>query len=256
MIEAIDEGVVTDEVTVRRYQRAIHAEVRRLSALMDDFFALSRLESGAFSLRRERLALDDLLSDALEASQTQAERRGVRLAGKIAGTLPLVAVDARQLSRALTNLLQNALRYTESGEAILLYATTERASGGACWTRITVADSGVGIAPGDLPHIFERTFRGEASRARRHAAPADHTHASEANEASEMSAGAGLGLTIVRGIVEAHGGAISACSPLPDDLRALMARLRAAPDTPYLGTALSFTLPTLTPDATVSASIP
>lgn len=87
MIEAIDDGVVTDGVTLRRYQRTIRAEVRRLGAMMDDFFELSRLESGAFTLRRERMALGDLLSDALEAAQSQAERQSERLEGQNSSSL-------------------------------------------------------------------------------------------------------------------------------------------------------------------------
>ncbi|HEX5572424.1 MAG TPA: HAMP domain-containing sensor histidine kinase, partial [Ktedonobacterales bacterium] len=199
----------------------------------DDFFDLSRLESGAFTLRRERLALDDLLSDALEATQTQAERKGVRLVGQVEGALPLVAVDARQLSRALANLLQNALRYTSPGDAILVCAATTVDAAGACWAHIVVMDSGAGIAAADLPHIFERTYRGEVSRVR-----------GQADQASGMTIGAGLGLTITRGSIEAHGGSITAASPLPDDLRARIAPLRAS-DAPYRGAALTFTLPAL-----------
>ncbi len=241
MIEAIDDGMVADEATVRRYQRAIRAEIRRLSALIDDFFELSRLESGAFTLRRERLSLDDLLSDALETTQTQAERQGVRLVGRVEGTLPLVSVDARQLHRALTNLLQNALRYTSAGEAILLLATSYEDTAGARWERVTVMDSGSGIARADLPHIFERTYRGEVSRARTRAsatsggAPGDGV----------TTIGAGLGLTITRGVIEAHGGAISAQSPLPKDLCALIEPLRVAAG-PFEGPALIFTLPAYT----------
>ena len=242
MIEAIDDGVVSDEATVRRYQHAIHTEIRRLSALMDDFFELSRLESGAFTLRRERLALDDLLSDALEVTQTQAERKGVRLVGQVQGALPLVAVDARQLSRALANLLQNALRYTGAGDAILLCASAVIDEVGSRWARIAVVDSGAGIAAADLPHIFERTYRGEASRARGHADQMDQTDRAEG--ASKAAIGAGLGLTIARGIVEAHGGSISAVSPLPDELRALLVPVRPS-DAPYQGAALTFLLPAL-----------
>lgn len=259
MIEALDDGVVTDEATVRRYQHAIHLEARRLGALMDDFFELSRLESGALALRRERLALDDLLSDALEAGQAQAERRGARLLGRVDGALPLVAVDARQLHRALTNLTQNALRYTGAGEVILLRASALVDAAGARWAQIAVIDTGAGVAPTDLPRIFERTYRGESSRQREQPTPIATPLASPLAPGAEPPAsapvddhptGAGLGLTIARGIIEAHGGSIRALSPLPPELRALVDSERAAPsDHPYAGTALIFTLPALTPSA-------
>jgi signal transduction histidine kinase len=153
----------------------------------------------------------------------------------VEGVLPLVSVDARQLSRALTNLLQNALRYTGPGEAVLARATTLVDEAGVRWASIAIADSGAGIAPTDLPHIFERTYRGEASRVR-----------DQREQASDTVVGAGLGLTIARGIVEAHGGSVRAISPLPNDLRALIQPLRAA-TSPYQGTALTFTLPALPP---------
>lgn len=241
MIEAIDDGVVSDQETVRRYLHTMHAEVRRLSALVDDFFELSRVESGALILHPERLALDDLLSDAMEAARSQAERNEVRLVGHIAGALPVVEVDARQISRALSNLLQNALRYTTPDDVILLYSTTFADHTGRPWIRVTVADSGPGIPASSLPHVFERTFRGETSRAR------SHPHAERAGSVDEdgIPGGAGLGLTITRGVIEAHGGTIEACSPLTADLHARIAPYRAAPDVPFQGTALTFALPAL-----------
>lgn len=243
MIEAIDDGVVTDEATVRRYQRAIRAETRRLGALMDDLFELSLLESGTFPLHRERMALEDLLSDALEAARSQAERRGVTLAGQVDGPLPLVSVDARQLRRVLSNLLGNALRYTSAGDAILLYATSVQDARGAPAVRVAVADSGAGVADADLSRIFERTYRGEASRARG-PSPGGALAFDGGDEGGEEAPGAGLGLTIARGAIEAHGGEMTAVSPLPGDLRALIAPHRAdASD--YRGAALLFTLPAL-----------
>ena len=246
MIEAIDDGVVSDADTVRRYQRAIRAEVRHLSALMDDLFDLARLESGAFALTRERVALTDLLSDALEATQTQAEQAGVRLEGRVEGTLPLVSVDARQLHRVLTNLLQNALRYTPAGGAILLYATATHSEDGESLARVAMLDSGPGIAAADLPHIFERTYRGEASRQRTSPSNSDASDPERMDQrliaADTPPSGAGLGLTIARGIVEAHGGTITALSPLAAEQRALLDPLLDAPHRDYQGTALVFSL--------------
>lgn len=108
LIEALDDGVVTDSETVQRYQRTIRAEMRHLSGLMDDLFELSRMESGALTLSRERMALEDVLSDALEGAHTIAGRAGIHLEGQVAAALPEVKVDVRQLHRVLMNLLQNA----------------------------------------------------------------------------------------------------------------------------------------------------
>lgn len=244
MIEAIDDGVVTDEATVRRYQRAIRAETRRLGALMNDLFELSRLESGAFTLHRERMALEDLLSDALEVARSQAERRGVTLAGQVDGPLPLVSVDVRQLHRVLSNLLGNALRYTSADDTILLHGASARDARGQPVVRVAVIDSGTGVADADLLHIFERTYRGEASRARVTCVTSGEAPADGDDEECEETPGAGLGLTIARGIIEAHGGSMTAVSPPPDDLRALLTPHRASVSD-YRGVALVFTLPAL-----------
>lgn len=233
MIEAIDDGVAADEQTVRRYQRAIRAEVRRLSQLIDDFFDLSRLESGALMLQRERLGIDDVISDALEAFHEQAARAGIRLEGRVDDGLPTVALDPRQIARALANLLQNALRHTAAGGAVIIRVRNQQSTGsGHADLLVQVLDSGSGIAASDLPHIFEHAYRSDASRSRQ-----VHT----ARQA-ECGSGAGLGLTIARGIVELHGGHIWAISPLPDDLRLHVTPMMERAE-PFAGAALCFTLP-------------
>ncbi|WIG61107.1 MAG: hypothetical protein OJF49_003855 [Ktedonobacterales bacterium] len=231
MIEAIDDGVATDPATVRRYQHTIRAEVRRLATLMDELFELSRLDSGALKLEYERLGIEDLISDALEAFHEQAAQAGVRLEGSVADGLPPIMIDPRQISRILANLLQNALSATPSGGAIFIRARQAQPDA----LLVEVLDTGTGIAPGDLPHIFERTYRGEVSRTRNGANSDEHAPAS----------GAGLGLAIARGIVELHGGRIWAVSPLPTDLRAALIPLLALDrqSEPFAGTALCFTLP-------------
>src|SRR5690242_7536055 len=117
MIEAIDDGVVTDATTIRRYQHTIRAEIGHLSALMDDLFELSRLESGALTLQLDKVALEDILSDALEGKREQAEQANVTLVGCAEPTLPLTPLDPRQIQRVIDNLLQNALRHTPAGRS-------------------------------------------------------------------------------------------------------------------------------------------
>jgi|GEM_PF-276950 signal transduction histidine kinase len=122
MVEAMTDGVVTDQVTINRYLHAMCNEARHLSALIDDLFEFSRLEVGGVTLKRELTGLDDLLSDTLEAMQVAARKRGVRLVGELWETLPPVWIDARLIQRVLYNLVENAIRYTPSGGQVTLSA--------------------------------------------------------------------------------------------------------------------------------------
>ena len=184
MVEAIDDRVVTDPETIERYVRLIDGEVGRLSSLIDDLFELSQLDAGAVRLQLEPGSLRDLLSDTLESLQPQAHARGLRLAGQVDSDLPPVVMDATRIQRVLYNLVQNAIRHTPPEGVIVLEAQDEPDN-----VRVDVVDSGEGVPPADLPHIFERFYRGEKSRAR-------------------SQGGAGLGLAIAKGLVEAHGGRI------------------------------------------------
>jgi len=186
MIEAITDGVVTDEETIRRYLRTMHDGTRELSRLIDDLFELSRIEAGALTLMREPVMVGDLISDALERLRPQAEARSVALTGSVEARLPVVSLDAHHISRVLTNLIENALRHTPAGGRVQVQA---RRDDGRLY--VEVVDSGEGIAAADLPYVFDRFYRGEKSRSRE-------------------SGGAGLGLSISKGIVEAHGGTIRA----------------------------------------------
>ena len=183
-IEAILDGVVTDEETVTRYLRTMHQGTKELSSLIDDLFDLSRIDAGALTLAREPVALHDLISDTLGRMQPQAAARTIALDGYVQEGLPAVALDARHVGRVLTNLVDNALRHTPPHGCVEVSARRE---GDA--VRVDVVDTGEGIAADDLPRLFDRFYRGEKSRSREHG-------------------GAGLGLAISKGIVEAHGGAI------------------------------------------------
>jgi signal transduction histidine kinase len=243
MIEAITDGVVTEPESIDRYQRTVRGEVRHLTALIDDLFELARLEAphnGAISLRRDVVALEDILSDTLEAMQEQANVQGVALSGGIDGDLPPIKLDVRQIHRVLTNLMQNALCHTRCGGHVAIRATYVGGTSVASMPHIVVSvvDDGEGIAPHDLPHIFEPTFRGERSRRRE---VSDGRNAQDARET--FPTGAGLGLAIARGLVEAHGGAMHAESPLSLASVALLTDGTASAPLVGPGTCLTFTLP-------------
>ena len=184
IVEALHDRVVTDPETVERYVRAMHGEVGRLSSLIDDLFELSRLDAGALRLHLEPGSLRDLLSDTLESLQPRAREKGLRLAGQVDSDLPPVLMDAARIQRVLYNLVQNAIRHTLPDGVIVLEAQELQDA-----VQVDVLDSGEGVPPADLPRIFDRFYRGEKSRAR-------------------DGGGAGLGLAIAKGLVEAHGGKI------------------------------------------------
>ncbi|MBF6590644.1 MAG: hypothetical protein IVW57_08950 [Ktedonobacterales bacterium] len=232
MIEALDDGIITDPATVGRYQKTIRSEIRHLGTLVDELFEISRIEAGAVCLDMRRTDLGDLISDALEATRGQAERLGISLAGHAEGELPSVDADVRQVHRVLINLMQNALRHTPPRGHILVWASAVKDAESGPGVLVRVVDSGEGIRQEDLPHIFETAYRGEPSRAR---------HATAGAEAG-MS-GAGLGLAIARGLVATHGGRIWAASPLPVDARALLSRDDSTEEPTGPGTVVSFVLP-------------
>jgi signal transduction histidine kinase len=188
MVEALNDGVVTDAETTQRYVRTVLGEVQRLSGLIDDLFELSRLDAGVLTLQMEPGSMHDLVSDMLEALQVQAAEKGLRLQGVVGESLPPVMMDAARVQRVLYNLVQNAIRHTPPDGTVVLEAQEEPDA-----VRVDVVDSGEGVAPADLPHIFDRFYRGEKSRVR-------------------GQGGAGLGLAIAQGLVEAHGGRIWAQS--------------------------------------------
>lgn len=182
MAEALEDEVVADAPTVRRYHAQMRAEADRLAAMVDDLFELSRIHAGALRLSRRRVGLGDLVSETVAGTEPLARAKGVQLSGQALGQLP-VEVDAAELGRALRNLVVNAIRHTPTDGAVEIVATVE--DGMAC---VTVSDACGGIPEEDLPRLFDVAFRGEAART--------------------PGGGAGLGLAIARGIVEAHAGEI------------------------------------------------
>jgi len=184
IVEALSDGVVDDPDTVARYLHTAEGGLNALSLLVDDLFMLALLESGGVELERQPNSMTDLISDTLETFALRAEQQRVTLRGEPCGTADVAEFDARYVERALANLVENALCYTPPGGQVVLQANA--VPGGLS---VKVSDTGPGIAAADVPRIFERFYRGEASRSR-------------------ATGGSGLGLAIVKGVVEAHGGSV------------------------------------------------
>jgi signal transduction histidine kinase len=207
LIEAVADGVATDPQTESRYLSSASRELEHLSRLVDDLFELARIDTGLLQLALEETSLHDLISDTISSFQPQAEQQGVRLEGEIVGDVDPVLANPPRLQRVLHNLVSNALRHTPAGGNVTLRATREGEE-----ARVEVSDTGEGIAAEDLPRVFERSFRGEQSRTR---------------PEKDDSPGAGLGLAIARGLVEAHGGTMAVESDLGHGSRFLFTLRRA-----------------------------
>lgn len=184
ILEALADDMVDDPNEVKRYLQTAQRDVRSLSLLIDDLFQMAQIDAGGLRLDQTPNSLSDLISDTLESFSALAQRQGITLEGSAAPDVDPVCMDAPRIGRVLNNLVGNAIRHTPAGGRVQLRARREGAR-----VEVLVADSGEGIRPEDIPHIFERFYRGEKSRSR-------------------ATGGAGLGLAIARGIVEAHGGEI------------------------------------------------
>jgi signal transduction histidine kinase len=185
MAEALEDQVVVDPREVGAYHTQIRREVDRLSVMIDDLFELSRIHAGTLRLNRRPVALEDMVAEVLASAEPVARAQGVRLAGSAVRGMPIY-VDAAEFGRALRNLVTNAIRHTPSNGMVEVTGDVHEGM-----ARFSVADACGGIPPEDLPRVFEVAFRGEAART-----PGPQT-------------GGGLGLSIARGIVEAHAGQVA-----------------------------------------------
>ena len=169
----------------------LYDETRLLSRLVDDLRELAQAEAGQLSFNLQITDVVNVLQATVVNFEPAAESEGVHLTAEVTDGLPPVLADPDRLAQVLRNLLINALRHTpEGGQVTVSTATTGDV------VEVAVTDSGEGIAPQDLPHVFDRFYRADRSRSR-------------------AGGGAGLGLAIVRAIVEAHGGQVSAVSDGP-----------------------------------------
>ena len=181
--EALADDLAVDEADRRRYLASLTANVERLARLVDDLLALSRIDAGALEFELEPVWLPEVIEDVVGRFAPGAEREGVSLGVAVGDGLPVVAAGRDEVGRALANLVANAIGHTPPGGRVEVGARP-----GEGWAEVRVRDGCGGIPEADLPHVFERMWRGDPARS---------------------TAGSGLGLAIARGLVEAHGGGIA-----------------------------------------------
>lgn len=199
--EALADDLITDPTARQETAQRIGREVQRLRRLVADMQHMSALESGRVPLDLAPLDLHALVNETLTVLAPEFESAGLSVCNEVGPTTPLVLADSDRITQVLLNLLDNARRHTPAGGSIRITATL-----GEKFLTISVCDTGVGIDTADLPHIFERFYRADRSR-------------------TGATGGSGLGLSIVKAIITAHGGTIR------------------AEGTPGQGTGIVFTLP-------------
>ncbi|MEV6601779.1 HAMP domain-containing sensor histidine kinase [Actinoplanes sp. NPDC051346] len=187
MAEALEDKVVDDQETVSEYHHRIRVETDRMSQLVDDLFELSRINAGALQLTLSSVSLADVVSDAIATTAPLAARRGVKVVAH-GGDWPTITAGEKELARVVTNLLVNSVRYTPPHGTVEINAGVQADQ---AW--LTVSDTCGGIPQTDLGRVFDVAFRGERART---------------PKPQEDTFGGGLGLAIVRGLVEAHGGKV------------------------------------------------
>jgi signal transduction histidine kinase len=186
MAEALEDGVVSDRDDVRAYAAHMRAESLRLSTMIDDLFEMSRIHAGALSPEREDLLLPDIVKQAVSSVTPSASAAGVLMSVSSDGE-PMVLGREVELLRVVHNLVSNAVRHTKPGGRVMVSCDSTGTS-----ARIRVDDACGGIDEADLNRVFDLAFRGAAAR----------------EQSGPHPVGAGLGLAIARGLVEAHGGTI------------------------------------------------
>lgn len=182
-IEALRDGVIPpSEETFE----SLHDETLRLARLVEDLLQLARAEASRGDLRRQGVDLEDVVNRGLELFRFMLAAKRISVETNLPRAESQLMADPEKLSQVVRNLVQNASQYTQEGGWVKVYSERSPVS-----IKVVFANSGEGIAQKDLPFIFERFYRGEKSRSREHG-------------------GAGIGLAIVKELIEAHGGKVGA----------------------------------------------
>ncbi|MCZ7575416.1 MAG: ATP-binding protein [Ardenticatenaceae bacterium] len=186
-IEALEDGVFPP---TPEHLAPLHGQAMHLAHVVEDLRTLAHADAGQLALERQPVPLATLVDDLLAGLVAEASGKGVTLASEIPRELPPLDADPVRLRQVLVNVLSNALRHTPMEGTIILSALRRAAT-----ARIAITDTGEGIGPEELPHLFERFYRADRSRSR-------------------ATGGSGLGLAIARRLTEAHGGSVAVSSAL------------------------------------------
>jgi len=191
--ETLSEGLVSNPETAKMFLTKIDGEVDRMTQMVRELTELSRIETGQMELQPVPLDVNTIVDECVSRLEPQADRKQIELVKRLAPDLPKVNAENDRIQQVLINLLHNAIKFTRDGGRIeVATAASENA------VTVSVSDSGIGIAPDDLPHVFERFYKVDKARS---------------------SVGTGLGLAIAKHIIRAHGGEISVESELGEGSR-------------------------------------
>ena len=186
MVETLEGGALRDPDVALDFLGRIESDIQRMTTLVDELLELSRLESGQMPIHLAPLSVSEVAGEIVARFEGPAAAAGVKMGMDLPPDLPYVMAETGKLDQILTNLLENALRFTPEGGRVDVSASTGRR-----WVKLTVSDTGIGIPSEHLPHVFERFYKVDRSR---------------------RDGGTGLGLAIAKHLVQAHGGDISVSS--------------------------------------------
>jgi two-component system phosphate regulon sensor histidine kinase PhoR len=182
MAETLRDGAIDDKEAAADFLVRIDDEVERLTQIVAELTELSRIETGQTELKLEPVNLNLLVDEVITQLSPQTERQQLTVEKRLDVNLPAVQVDRERIRQTIVNLVHNAIKFTDPGGKITV-ATQARDNS----TTVDISDTGIGIAKSDLPHVFERFYKGDRARS---------------------GGGTGMGLAIAKHVVEAHGGSI------------------------------------------------
>ena len=186
MVETLESGAVNEPKVAADFLGRMRGDVDRINSLVDDLLELSRMESGQFAIDAEPVSLAPVVQGVKRQFLETAAARQVTIESRVPDDLPLLMADGDKLSQVLVNLVENALKFTPSQGRIDIEAQVRPDA--PDYVEVRLKDTGIGVAPQHLPHLFERFYKVNRSR---------------------RDGGTGLGLAIVKQLVEAHGGRIT-----------------------------------------------